>query len=145
MPTLSRTFAPLAFAGCLLLPQGAMALEVGRCNIPEDGMFRTVLIVRLDGQTHIHRPGQDGLTRRILFNADAAAEWAVARHGAGPARNIAACIDDGRDVVLADKGDAAVVSDPVAAEPGDPQPVDVEDPPKGEDSGSGGTSLGDQL
>ncbi len=97
MLTKSRTLALIAT--CLALPQTAAALEVGRCNIAEDGMFRTVLVVRLDGATHIHRAGQDGLTRRILFNPDAAADWALARYGAGPAMDIATCAGDGHDTV----------------------------------------------
>lgn len=144
MLPLPRTLAPIAFAGCLLLPQTAAAIEVGRCNIAEDGMFRTVLLVRLAGKTHIHRAGQDGLTRRVLFNSDAAADWAMARYGAGPAMEIASCADDGRDTVVA-AGGKAPLSGGSGTVIGTPTAPESEAPPTGNDSGSGGGSVDDQL
>ena len=66
-------------------PMGAEALTVGRCNMLVDGVYKPVLVVENDGQKTIHEIGEDGLTRRIVFNANAALAWAVEKYGADAA------------------------------------------------------------
>ncbi len=60
---------------------GASALTVKRTNQLVDGTYVPVLIVRHDGQTFVHRIGDDGLTRAIMFNRKRALEWARAKYG----------------------------------------------------------------
>ena len=63
-------------------PFGAEALTVGRCTQLVDGVFKPILMVENNGQKTIHRIGEDGLTRTIVFNTDAAIAWAAERYGA---------------------------------------------------------------
>ncbi|WP_136644609.1 hypothetical protein [Tabrizicola sp. YIM 78059] len=77
---LTRSFA----VGILVVSnsQGATALTVTRCNALSDGVYRPVLVVEHDGVRTIHAMGEDGLTRSIIFNPEAALSWAKARYGA---------------------------------------------------------------
>lgn len=76
-----------AAVGVLLIAttSGAQALTVTRCNQLIDGVYKPVLIVENDGETMVHQIGDDGLTRRVLFDADAALQWAVQKYGADAA------------------------------------------------------------
>lgn len=73
-----------AVLGVMLVasPMGAQALTVTRCNVLIDGTYRPVLVVEHDGGKTTHQIGEDGLTRRIVFNPDAALQWAEAQYGA---------------------------------------------------------------
>lgn len=77
---LTRTF----LVGVLIVSTsyGASALTVKRTNVLIDGTYVPVLVVRDDGETHIHQVGEDGLTRSILFDRKKALAWARARYGA---------------------------------------------------------------
>lgn len=79
-PLLTRSF----LVGVLVLSTayGASALTVKRTNQLIDGAYVPVLIVKHDGETHVHRVGEDGLTRTILFNRARALAWARAKYGA---------------------------------------------------------------
>lgn len=77
---LTRSFA----VGMLIVStsHGASALTVTRCNALSDGVYSPVLIVEHDGVRTIHAMGEDGLTRSIIFNPEAALAWAQQRYGA---------------------------------------------------------------
>ena len=78
-PLLTRSF----LVGVLILSTayGASALTVKRTNQLIDGAYVPVLIVRHNGEIHVHRVGEDGLTRTILFNRAKALAWARAKYG----------------------------------------------------------------
>jgi hypothetical protein len=84
MTTSSRLLTRSFMVGMLIVStaQGASALTVTRCNQLDEGVFRPVLIVELDGQTYVHSMNEDGLTRSVLFNPADALAWAKARYGA---------------------------------------------------------------
>jgi hypothetical protein len=86
----SRTF----LVGVLIVSTayGASALTVKRSNVLIDGTYVPVLIVRDNGETYIHRVGEDGLTRTILFDRNKSLDWARAKYGADAS---AAADDDG--------------------------------------------------
>ncbi len=73
--------------GVLLIAttSGAQALTVTRCNVLVDGTYKPVLVVEDNGTQTVHQIGEDGLTRRVLFDADAALQWAVQKYGADAA------------------------------------------------------------
>lgn len=76
-----------AAVGVLLIATttGAQALTVTRCNVLIDGTYKPVLVVEDNGTKTVHQIGEDGLTRRVLFDADAALQWAVQKYGADAA------------------------------------------------------------
>lgn len=80
----SRLLTRSFLVGMLVISttQGASALTVTRCNQLDDGVYRPVLVIEHNGETHVHSMGEDGLTRSILFNANAALAWAQQRYGA---------------------------------------------------------------
>jgi hypothetical protein len=80
----SRLLTRSFLVGMLVIStaQGASALTVTRCNQLDDGVYRPVLVIEHNGETHVHAMGEDGLTRSILFNADAALAWAQELYGA---------------------------------------------------------------
>jgi hypothetical protein len=84
MTTSSRLLTRSFLVGMLIVSsaQGASALTVTRCNQLDDGVFRPVLVVELDGERFVHGMDDDGLTRSILFNPADALAWAKARYGA---------------------------------------------------------------
>ena len=84
MTTSSRLLTRSFMVGMLIVStsQGASALTVTRCNQLDDGVFRPVLVIELNGETHVHAIDEDGLTRSIIFNPADALAWAQARYGA---------------------------------------------------------------
>lgn len=76
---------------------GAQALTVSRCNQLIDGVYKPVLVVEDNGNTVVHQIGDDGLSRRVLFDPKAALAWAVQKYGADAATssNIGDCFLDG--------------------------------------------------
>lgn len=74
---------------------GASALTVKRTNQLVDGAFVPVLIVRTNGETHVHLIGEDGLTRAILFNRQKALDWAKEKYGAESAQTESDGTSDG--------------------------------------------------
>jgi hypothetical protein len=73
-----------AVAGMFLIStaMGAQAATVSRCNVLLDGVYRPVLLVVANGEKTVHHIGENGLTRSIVFNPDAALQWAAAAYGA---------------------------------------------------------------
>jgi hypothetical protein len=59
----------------------ANTVEVTRCNILDSGTYVPVLVIDQDGSKSVFRIGQDGLTRQIVFNSEAALAWAGAKLG----------------------------------------------------------------
>ena len=100
MTTSSRLLTRSFMVGMLIVStsQGASALTVTRCNQLDDGVFRPVLVIEVNGETHVHGIDEDGLTRSILFNPADALAWAQARYGADatvPASYVDTCGSDG--------------------------------------------------
>lgn len=60
---------------------GANALTIARCNVLDEGVYRPALLVETNGETVVHRIGDDGLTRSAVFNEEAALAWAAAHYG----------------------------------------------------------------
>ncbi len=87
MTSSSKTIIQAAAVGVLLIAttSGAQALTVTRCNVLVDGTYKPVLVVEDNGTQTVHQIGEDGLTRRVLFDADAALQWAVQKYGADAA------------------------------------------------------------
>lgn len=87
MSSSSRKIIQAAAVGVLLVAttSGAQALTVTRCNELVDGVYKPVLVVNDNGNVVVHQIGDDGLTRRVLFDADAALQWAVQKYGADAA------------------------------------------------------------
>lgn len=85
--TSSSLIIRAAAVGVLLIAttSGAQALTVTRCNQLIDGVYKPVLVVDNDGNVTVHQIGDDGLTRRVLFDSDAALQWAVMKYGADAA------------------------------------------------------------
>lgn len=102
---LTRSFA----VGILIVStgQGASAMTVTRCNALSDGVYRPVLIVEHDGTRTVHAMGEDGLTRSIIFNPEAALAWAQDRYGADatvPAGYVDTCGSAGGGAAFAGGG-----------------------------------------
>lgn len=78
-----RSATRIATLGVVLISTsvGANALTVGRCSVLVDGVYIPVLVVENDGQKTVHQIGEDGLTRRIVFNVNAALDWATQVYG----------------------------------------------------------------
>ncbi len=62
-------------------PFGAEAMTVGCCNLLIDGVYKPALVVENNGKKTIHLIGEDGLTRTIAFNSNAAMAWASEKYG----------------------------------------------------------------
>ncbi|MCX7287850.1 MAG: hypothetical protein NTW20_09905 [Rhodobacterales bacterium] len=94
MTTSPRLLTRSFLVGVLIVSTsyGASALTVKRTNVMIDGAYVPVLVVKDNGKTHIHRIGDDGLTRSILFDREKSLEWARAKYGADAT---AATGDDG--------------------------------------------------
>lgn len=131
MPITSSAFSVLravllgsAFAATA---HGDTTMTVTRCtaDLDNNGIYQPVLQVALNGETHVYRMGSDGLTRSILFNNQAAIDWAVALLAA-----------DATDVIY---GLCAVEGGTAA----DPKPVEADTGDGGEDTGDGGEDTGD--
>ncbi len=84
MTITSRPILGLTVLGAILVASSlsANALTVGRCNALVDGVYVPVLVVRNGDAESVHQIGTDGLTRRIVFDADAALTWAADLFGA---------------------------------------------------------------
>ena len=54
------------------LPLNAQPIKVLRCNVLSDGVFRPALIIRGEGKDEIFTVGEQNLSRRAIFNRDAA-------------------------------------------------------------------------
>lgn len=50
----------------------AQPIKVLRCNVLSDGVFRPALIIRGEGKDEIFTVGEQNLSRRAIFNRDAA-------------------------------------------------------------------------
>lgn len=61
---------------------GASAMTVSKARVLIDGAYMTVLVVEDGDKVIIHRAGEDGLTRSILFNEKKALDWARKKYGA---------------------------------------------------------------
>jgi hypothetical protein len=87
MSSSSKTIIQAAAVGVLLIATttGAQALTVTRCNLLIDGVYKPVLVVNDNGTQTVHEIGEDGLTRRVLFDSDAALQWAIQKYGADAA------------------------------------------------------------
>lgn len=72
-----------ALMGVILISTslGANALTIARCNVLEEGVYRPALLVEGNGETVVHRIGDDGLTRSTVFDERAALAWAAAHYG----------------------------------------------------------------
>lgn len=72
-----------ALVGVILVSTtlGANALTIARCNVLEEGVYRPALLVEANGETVVHRIGDDGLTRSAVFDEEAALAWAAAFYG----------------------------------------------------------------
>lgn len=62
-------------------PVGAEALTVGRCNHLIDGVYKPVLVVKNNDSKTIYQIGENGLTRSVVFNDEAALAWASEKYG----------------------------------------------------------------
>lgn len=117
---MSHPFRPLsgiALVGAFVLSGSlsAQALTVGRCNVLVDGVYTPALIVTNGDSETVHHIGTDGLTRRIVFDPQAALAWAAGLFGAAA-----------EDI---DYSDACQVSTAGASTP---PPVDEEEEEEGE-------------
>ncbi len=81
--SVSDTFSRSILLGAIMIGTGtsSSALTVTRCNSLSEGAFRTVLIVDNNGERSTHALGEDGLTRSIAYDADAALAWARTTFG----------------------------------------------------------------
>jgi hypothetical protein len=88
MPPSSPFLTRSILVGVLIVSTtcGASALTVERVNKLIDGVFTPVLVVKDNGETYIHRLGEDGLTRSILFDPKRALAWARDKYGADTVR-----------------------------------------------------------
>lgn len=57
------------------------SVSVTRCSVLDNGAFRPALIVTEAGKRSVLRLGEAGVTQRVLFDTDAATDWARARFG----------------------------------------------------------------
>jgi hypothetical protein len=80
----STGFAQAALISALVATcaTGAQALTVTRCNVNVEGVFRPALKIKGETETSTVVIGQNGLTRRIIFNQDALEAWVEERFGA---------------------------------------------------------------
>lgn len=95
MSSFPLTLKNSALVGIMLVSTtlGADAYTVSRCNALMDGVYRPVLLVEVNGERSVHRIGEDGLTRSIVFNPGKALEWAGAKYGAASSWSTAATCD----------------------------------------------------
>jgi hypothetical protein len=104
----SDVFLRSVVLGAVVIGVGsaASAMTVTRCNQLIDGAFRTVIIVNHNGEKSVHPLGEDGLTRRIAYDARAAVAWASSKYGDDDVSFGDCTVDIGRDFdLVADIGD----------------------------------------
>lgn len=108
MTRLSRPAIGFTVFGAIVLSSSiaANALTVGRCNALVDGVYVPVLVVKNGAEETIYQIGTDGLTRNIIFNPDAALDWAASVYG------IAADAVDYSDACHKEGGEAEVAPPP---------------------------------
>jgi hypothetical protein len=148
MPPSSSLLTRSFLVGVLIVSTsyGASALTVKRTSTLIDGVFVPVLVVESNGETIIHRVGEDGLTRSILFDERKALRWAKARYGCDTAVLAGGTAEDGADcagLLLADGGgdrpDSRRPSTPVVSDDDDDdEPIGDDD-----DDDEGGIDEGD--
>lgn len=81
---------------------GACTMTISRCTLDENGSSTPVLLVDKDGQTIMHRVGDDGLSRQILFDEAATLAWVKAKYGADAVSGtFTSCDPSGRPVSYA--------------------------------------------
>lgn len=122
MTTRPRLPAALLCLGLALTGLPAEAMTVGRCNMRDGNGFRPVLLITDNGQTTVLRPGDDGLTRRILFDPEATVAWAAAAYGIAPGavHYSDLCHAEGHGEAIAHPH----APDPVAVDPAEPEDPD---------------------
>ena len=87
-----------ALVGVMLVAStlGAEAYTVSRCNVQAGGEFVPVLMVEVNGERSVHRLGEEGLTRSILFDPQAALAWAMSKYGGASSWSVAGpCFGEG--------------------------------------------------
>ncbi len=103
----SNVFLRSVLLGAVVVGAGsaASAATVTRCNKLIDGAFRTVIIVSHNGEQTVHALGEDGLTRSIAYDANAAVAWASTKLGVADVAFGNCAPDIGRDFdLVADAG-----------------------------------------
>lgn len=60
---------------------GAEAATVSRCSTTVNGEGVPALLVEVNGTVRVHKMGENGLTRSIIFSPDRAVAWAKAQYG----------------------------------------------------------------
>lgn len=113
----------------------ASAMTVTRCNKLINGVFRTVIIVNHDGEKTVYPLGEDGLTRRIAYDARAAIAWASQKYGVDDVFYGDCAVDKGRDFDLV----ADIGGDDADGDSGDTGDSDA----GSDDTGGGDTGGGD--
>lgn len=96
-----------ALVGVILVSTslGANALTIARCNVLEEGVFRPALLVETNGETVVHRIGDDGLTRSAVFDEEAALAWAAAHYGSSFKWNAQSACNPGDLSIIVAEGD----------------------------------------
>jgi hypothetical protein len=139
MTTLSRPILGLTVLGAVLVSGtlSASAMTVGRCNALVDGVYVPVLVVRNGDEETIHQIGSDGLTRRIVFDVDAALTWAAALLGVSDINYSDECHKPG--------GEDVAAPPPVTVVEEEEEDEDEDDYGGGNDSPAGGDGDGNDT
>ena len=109
MSLTSQSIKRGALVGVILVSTtlGANALTIARCNVLEEGVYRPALLVETNGETVVHRIGEDGLTRSTVFDEDAALAWAAAKYGSSFEWNAqSACNPGNLSITVAESDDS---------------------------------------